>query len=69
MEDLGEGDILLADKGFDSNAIRTKAAEREAWPTFHPKPPARAVLSSRFGSIDNGTWSKGFSTRSSSSGG
>ncbi|MNL51454.1 Transposase DDE domain protein [compost metagenome] len=25
---LGEGDILLVDKGYDSNAIRAKAAER-----------------------------------------
>ena len=28
--DLGEGDILLADKGYDTNAIRDKAAERKA---------------------------------------
>ncbi|PJR07286.1 IS5 family transposase, partial [Sinorhizobium meliloti] len=30
-DELGEGDILLADKGYDSNAIRAKAAERKAW--------------------------------------
>ncbi|AEH81358.1 IS5 family transposase [Sinorhizobium meliloti] len=29
-DELGEGDILLADKGYDSNAIRAKAAERMA---------------------------------------
>ncbi|WP_109446791.1 IS5 family transposase [Azospirillum sp. TSH64] len=36
-EDLGEGAILLADKGYDSNAIRTKAAERKAWANIPPK--------------------------------
>lgn len=29
-DELGDGDILLADKGYDSNAIRAKAAERKA---------------------------------------
>jgi len=37
IDDLGEGDILLADKGYDSNAIRTKAAERGAWANIPPK--------------------------------
>ncbi|PWC94085.1 transposase [Azospirillum sp. TSO5] len=36
-EDLGEGAILLADKGYDSNAIRAKAAERKAWANIPPK--------------------------------
>lgn len=34
---LGKGDILLADKGYDSNAIRAKAAERKAWDNIPPK--------------------------------
>ena len=34
---LGEGDILLADKGDDSNTIRAKAAERKAWANIPPK--------------------------------
>lgn len=34
---LGEEDILLADKGYDSNAIRAKAAERKAWANIPPK--------------------------------
>lgn len=29
-DELGAGDILLADKGYDTNAIRAKAAERKA---------------------------------------
>ena len=32
-----EGDILLADKGYDSNAIRVMAAERKAWANIPPK--------------------------------
>ncbi|MGK9204234.1 IS5 family transposase [Sinorhizobium meliloti] len=36
-DELGEGDILLADKGYDSNAIRAKAAERKAWANIPPK--------------------------------
>ena len=31
LEPLGEGAILLADKAYDSNAIRELAAERGAW--------------------------------------
>ncbi|ENP42211.1 IS5/IS1182 family transposase, partial [Brucella abortus] len=34
---LGEGDILLADKGYDTNAIRAKAAARKAWANIPPK--------------------------------
>jgi len=37
IDDLGEGDILLADKGYDSNAIRAKASERKAWANIPPK--------------------------------
>lgn len=34
---LSEGNILLADKGYDSNAIRAKATERKAWANIPPK--------------------------------
>lgn len=34
---LGEVDILLADKGYYSDAIRTKAKERKAWANIPPK--------------------------------
>ena len=37
IDGLDEGDILLADKGYDSNAIRAKAAERKAWANIPPK--------------------------------
>lgn len=35
-ENLGEGSILLADKGYDSNAILTKATEGKAWANLPP---------------------------------
>jgi len=34
---LGEGDILLADKGYDTDAIRAKATTRKAWANIPPK--------------------------------
>jgi len=34
---LGEGDILLADKGYDSDVIRARAKERKAWANIPPK--------------------------------
>ena len=37
LDDLGEGDILLADKGYDSDAIRAKAKARKAWANIPPK--------------------------------
>ena len=37
LEAMPEGATLLADKGYDSNAIRAKAAERKAWANIPPK--------------------------------
>jgi transposase len=37
LDALGEGDILLADKGYDSGAIRAKAKARKAWANIPPK--------------------------------
>ena len=37
IDGLSEGDILLADKGYDSNAIRAKAVQRKAWANIPPK--------------------------------
>lgn len=37
IDDIGEGDILLADKGYDTDAIRAKAAARKAWANIPPK--------------------------------
>lgn len=37
IDTLGEGDILLADKGYDTDAIRAMAAERNAWANIPAK--------------------------------
>lgn len=34
---MDDGAILLADKGYDSNAIRSLAAERMAWANIPPR--------------------------------
>lgn len=41
IDNLGAGDILLADKGYDSNTIRAKAAKRKAWANIPPKTSRR----------------------------
>ena len=35
--DLGEGAMLLADKGYDANGLRDAVAERKAWANIPPK--------------------------------
>ena len=37
LDDLGEGAILLADRAYDTNALRAFAAERKAWANIPPK--------------------------------
>jgi len=37
IDDIAEGDILLADKGYDTDAIRAKAKARKAWANIPPK--------------------------------
>ena len=37
IADLPEGGLLLADKGYDSNALREMAADRKAWANIPPK--------------------------------
>ena len=37
MGDLGEGDIFLADKAYDSDAIRSLAEQKGAWANIPPK--------------------------------
>lgn len=45
IELLSEGDILLADKGYDTDAIRAKAAERKAWANIPPKANRKGAFS------------------------
>ena len=44
IEGIGEGDILLADKGYDTDAIRAKMAKRKAWANI----PAKSNRKQRF---------------------
>ena len=37
IADLPEGALLLADKGYDSNALREMVASRNAWANIPPK--------------------------------
>ncbi len=43
-ETLGEGNILIADKGYDTDAIRAKAKERKAWANIPPKANRKGAL-------------------------
>lgn len=38
LETLGEGQILLADRAYDSDALRSTLAERGAWANVKPMP-------------------------------
>jgi transposase len=38
LESLGEGQILLADRAYDSDALRDSLAERGAWANVKPMP-------------------------------
>lgn len=44
IESLTEGDILLADKGYDTHVIRAKAIERKAWANIPPKTNRKGVF-------------------------
>jgi len=38
LENIGEGQILLADRAYDSDALRDDLAERGAWANVKPMP-------------------------------
>ena len=43
LETLGAGDILLADRAYDSDATRQTVAERGAWANIKPMPNRKNV--------------------------
>ena len=45
LEDLADGATLIADRAYDTNAIRALAAERGAWANI----PPRSIRKGRFG--------------------
>jgi transposase len=64
---LKSGAILLADKAYDSNAIREQAQDQDVWPTSHRSRTARARLSSAPFCIATETWWNASSTSSNNS--
>ena len=38
LDGLGEGQILLADRGYDSDALRARLAKQGAWGNIKPMP-------------------------------
>ena len=38
FDSIGDGDVLLANRGYDSDALRLEIAERGAWANIHAMP-------------------------------
>jgi transposase len=45
LDTVRAGQILLADRGYDSDALRSKMAERGAWANIKPMPNRGRVMS------------------------
>ena len=43
LQTLGPGDILLADRAYDSDALRQSLAERGAWANIKPMPNRKDI--------------------------
>ena len=67
LDSVGEGDVLLADRGYDSDALRDAIAARGAWANIKPMPNRRNVRRSAPSSTDIAIWSSVSSTASSTS--
>jgi Transposase DDE domain len=67
--DLPEDAMLIADKGYDANALRAAVAEKARGRTSRPKPIARIRSASTIISIGRAISSSASSTRSSIFGG
>ena len=61
--------MLLADRGYDADWIRSLAAEKGAWPTSRHDATAPSLSASARISTAVGTWSSASSTRSSTAAG
>lgn len=68
LDAMPEGATLLADKGYDSNAIRTAAASKNIWPKSRHVPIASSASRSQAGSTANAIWSSASSIASITSG-
>lgn len=58
---VADGDMLLGDKAYDADWLRTATRNRGAWATFRPNPTATTLLSLALGST------KGVTTSTASS--
>jgi transposase len=43
LDSLGHGDVLLADRAYDSDAMRTRLADRGAWASVKPMPNRKRI--------------------------
>jgi transposase len=43
LDGLGDGDVLLADRAYDSDAMRAALAERGAWACVKPMPNRKRI--------------------------
>ena len=43
LDTLGEGDVLLADRAYDSDGLRQMLAERGAWANVRPMPNRKNI--------------------------
>jgi len=43
LDDIGEGQILLADRAYDSDSLRRTLTERRAWANVKPMPNRRNI--------------------------
>ena len=62
LDDVSSGQILLADRAYDSNALRDAMQARGAWANIKPMPTGSAHSPSAHSCIVTGTWSSGSST-------
>ena len=67
LEDLAPGATLIADRAYDTNAIREVASSAARGPTSRPAASGREASPSPAGSTASETWSSASSTASNSS--
>lgn len=67
LDTPGGGDVLLADRAYDSDALRLEMAARGAWANIKPMPGANATRRSAPSSIATATSSNVSSANSSTS--
>ncbi len=67
LDNIGDGQILLADRAYDSDALRQSLADRGAWANVKPMPRRVRIPAFSPSSIATGTSSSASSTSSSTS--